>query len=170
MQATAIATDEPALLHHVIEYTATTPIGEQRGLTTITTTGPRIPYNAWATTVPGLRHAEILLTRGDALERPILLGPTPTDLPRHPGWCTDHDNELDDGRSVCFGDTLALPTGLVDEDGESVGAGVSQTTGKAAVVRVVVNGTGLAVISPAVARAYGQLLIRLAEQAERGAA
>lgn len=129
----AAAASPDTHLRHVIAYTAHTPDdGETRGIATVTTTGPRIPFDAWGAGIPGLIAAHVVETSGDTRgERPVLLGPGP-DAPGHPVWCVRHHDDDGDARSLCWGQREPV--------GVSV-AHLSQCTGEPVMVWLDLDGT-----------------------------
>lgn len=95
-----------ASVQHLIQYTAFTPDdGETRGVATVTATGDRIPFTELAK-IPGFLEAEVIREH-DGDPRPLLLGPG-TDAPGHPAWCVDHQDSIDGGRSLCWGEKTVI--------------------------------------------------------------
>lgn len=96
---------------HLIQYTAFTPDdGEQTGIATVTANVTadgehRVPY-AQLAAIPGFIEADVIREH-DGDPRPLLLGPD-TDAPGHPAWCVDHQDTIDGGRSLCWGEKTVI--------------------------------------------------------------
>lgn len=95
-----------ASTQHLIQYTAFTPDdGETRGVATVTAIGDRVPFTELAK-IPGFIEADVIREH-DGDPRPLLLGPG-TDAPGHPAWCVDHQDTIDGGRSLCWGEETVI--------------------------------------------------------------
>lgn len=108
---------------HLVGYIAPVADGsEQYRLAHITGADARPTEAERAAALPDHLRSEYIATQlHDAST--IVLGPAGTE-PGHPAWCTDHDDEIGDGTSVCSGDTINLPEGdvtafLLSHDGNA---------------------------------------------------
>jgi|GEM_PF-5313440 len=152
-------------MRHLIQYTALgADGGEVAGVATVTGAtddeGRRVVPWSQLAAIPGFREGDVI-DHADGEHRPLLYGPGP-DAPGHSGWCTRHNDDLGDGRSLCWGE-------LVRIGGASLQ--VTQPTGEPATVWLdfQIDDQG-DYLSPAEARERAQELRRVADQLDAFAA